>query len=245
MARYWSRICGVGAVAARLEHSAARSRKRAARCKAFIGILTVVGCTFIAPGNVDRGRRNTVELWERTLDGVAVDVRRFLSNSIARNVWVPLLLGVHHKTAGRGCRAGKQQAPQWRQGTGSRWWTRQQRDRSFTDPVRFMRKALVRCQQDGIESLAAALTQRPAEVHGWPMTKKQQADAPSNLPQRRLRRLQREFGSPRTNVGSLFFFRGPPWCPQEKLELAAYWQVFSCFPSLTMAMQRWPGPRIK
>jgi hypothetical protein len=35
----------------------------------------------------------------------------FISNSIARNGWVPLSLGVHHETAGRGCQAGQQQAP--------------------------------------------------------------------------------------------------------------------------------------
>ena len=39
-----------------------------------------------------------------------------------------------------------------------------------------MRKALVRCQPDGIGSLAAALTQCPAEVGRLPVTEKQQAE---------------------------------------------------------------------
>ena len=39
-----------------------------------------------------------------------------------------------------------------------------------------MRKALVRCHQDGIGSLAAALTQCPAEMGRSPMTEKQQAE---------------------------------------------------------------------
>jgi hypothetical protein len=48
-------------------------------------------------------------------------------------------------------------------------------DRSL-DLVRFMRKAVVRCQPDGIGSLAAALTQCPAEVRRLPVTEKQQAE---------------------------------------------------------------------
>jgi hypothetical protein len=72
-----------------------------------------------------------------------------------------LYLGVHHGTARRECRAGQQQAPQWRLGTGSCWETRQQRDRSLADLVRFVvRTVLVRCQPVGnsrrIGSLAAA-----------------------------------------------------------------------------------------
>jgi hypothetical protein len=65
--------------------------------------------------------------------------------------------------------------PQWRLGTGSCWETRQQCDCSLV-----VRMVLVRCQPDGrsrrIGSLAAALTQCPAEMGRLPMTEKQHAE---------------------------------------------------------------------
>jgi hypothetical protein len=106
----------------------------------------------------------------------------FISNSIARSVWASSPAAVHQASARRGCRAGQRQPPLWRQGTGSCLETRQQPDRSLADLVRFTRKALVRCQQDGIGSLAGSEVSQqrrrsvPPKVGRLPMTEKHQAE---------------------------------------------------------------------